>query len=73
MIGEIRGVLPAQEFLMGCLRLRGTARAIDIGKIIHVLQLQRLSMSIVQMSPVPILQTDEMFVGDRGQVQIACN
>lgn len=29
------GDVEIEEFLMGCLRLRGTARAIDIGKIIH--------------------------------------
>jgi len=29
------GDVEIEEFLMGCLRLRGTARAIDVGKIIH--------------------------------------
>eukprot|EP00913_Durusdinium_trenchii_P035949 g33634.t1 len=30
-----RGEVEIEEFLMGCLRLRGNARAIDVGKIIH--------------------------------------
>lgn len=29
------GSVEADEFLMGCLRLRGQARAVDVGKIIH--------------------------------------
>mmetsp|Transcript_12991 Transcript_12991/g.30901 ORF Transcript_12991/g.30901 Transcript_12991/m.30901 type:complete len:636 (+) Transcript_12991:61-1968(+) len=29
------GDVEIEEFLMGCLRLRGTARAIDVGKLIH--------------------------------------
>ncbi|CAJ1383570.1 unnamed protein product [Effrenium voratum] len=29
------GSVEIEEFLMGCLHLRGTARAIDVGKIIH--------------------------------------
>lgn len=29
------GEVEIEEFLMGCLRLRGNARAIDVGKIIH--------------------------------------
>lgn len=29
------GAVDIEEFLMGCLRVRGTAKAIDIGKIIH--------------------------------------
>jgi len=29
------GTIPMDEFLMGCLRLRGQARAVDVGRIIH--------------------------------------
>ena len=29
------GAVEIEEFLMGCLRLRGSARAIDIAKLIH--------------------------------------
>mmetsp|Transcript_43679 Transcript_43679/g.91209 ORF Transcript_43679/g.91209 Transcript_43679/m.91209 type:complete len:138 (-) Transcript_43679:5-418(-) len=29
------GEVEVEEFLMGCLRLRGPARAIDVGKVIH--------------------------------------
>ncbi|CAJ1331610.1 unnamed protein product [Effrenium voratum] len=30
-----RGDVEIEQFLMGCLRLRGSARAIDVGKLIH--------------------------------------
>jgi len=33
--GEKRGEVTTEDFLMGCLRLRGQARAIDMGKVIH--------------------------------------
>ena len=29
------GTIPMDEFLMGCLRLRGQARAVDVGRVIH--------------------------------------
>lgn len=29
------GTIPLDEFLLGCLRLRGTARAVDVGRVIY--------------------------------------
>eukprot|EP00913_Durusdinium_trenchii_P021728 g20414.t1 len=61
------GAVEIEEFLMGCLRLRGTARAIDIAKLIHEqawllknqghfwtfveVQLQELRQQLNQLAP----------------------
>ncbi|CAK9071852.1 unnamed protein product [Durusdinium trenchii] len=64
------GAVEIEEFLMGCLRLRGTARAIDIAKLIHEqawllknqghfwtfveVQLQELRQQLNQLAPTAV-------------------